>query len=295
MRYGHFDDERKEYVITTPQTPYPWINYLGSEKFFGIISHQAGGYCFYRDARLRRLLRFRYNNVPADAGGRYFYVRESDGTIWNPTFAPVKTALDSFECRHGLGYTRITGKKKGLSVELLAFVPIGHDAEVHQITVKNEGNGPRSVTLFSFLEFCLWNAQDDQTNFQRNLSTGEVEVVGSTIFHKHEYRERRNHFAFYHVNQPVTGFDTDREAFIGLYNGFHEPDVVRAGKSKNSVASGWSPIASHSLDLTLAPGETKTLVFLLGYVENPKEQKWEKPGVVNKTRAKELIAKFSTP
>jgi cellobiose phosphorylase len=294
MKYGHFDDERKEYVITTPKTPYPWINYLGSEKFFGLISHQGGGYCFYRDARLRRIMRFRYNNVPVDAGGRLFYVREADGDVWCPAFAPVKAELESFECRHGLGYTRITGKRRGLAVELLAFVPHGVDAEVHQVTLRNEGKTAREVTLFSMLEFCLWNAHDDQTNFQRNLSTGEVEIDGSTIYHKHEYRERRDHFAFYHVNEKVAGFDSDRETFLGLYNGFHEPDVVREGKSRNSVASGWSPIASHSVAVKLAPGESKTLVFLLGYVENPRAEKWEKPGVINKQRAKELIAQFST-
>jgi cellobiose phosphorylase len=295
MKFGHFDDGNKEYVITTPNTPYPWINYLGSDRFFGLISHRGGGYTFYRDARLRRLLRFRYNNVPTDSGGRLFYVREADGTVWNPTFTPTKTALDSFECRHGLGYTRITGKKKGLSVEVLAFVPTGHDAEVHQLTLKNEGTTPREIRLFSLLEFCLWNAQDDQTNFQRNLNTAEVEVVGSTIYHKHEYRERRDHFAFYSVNEKVAGFDTDRESFFGLYNGFHEPDVVVSGKSKNSVASGWSPIASQSIDVKLAPGEEKKLVFVLGYIENPKAEKWEKPGVINKKRAEALIAAFSKP
>jgi cellobiose phosphorylase len=295
MKFGHFDDGNKEYVITTPNTPYPWINYLGSDRFFGLISHRGGGYTFYRDARLRRLLRFRYNNVPTDSGGRLFYVREADGTVWNPTFTPTKAALDSFECRHGLGYTRITGKKKGLSVEVLAFVPNGHDAEVHQVTLKNEGSTPREVRLFSLLEFCLWNAQDDQTNFQRNLNTAEVEVDGSVIYHKHEYRERRDHFAFYSVNEKIAGFDTDRESFFGLYNGFHEPDVVLAGKSKNSVASGWSPIASQSIDVKLAPGEEKKLVFVLGYIENPKEEKWEKPGVINKKRAQALIAAFSKP
>jgi cellobiose phosphorylase len=295
MRYGHFDDARKEYVITTPKTPYPWINYLGTERFFGLVSHQAAGYCFYRDARLRRLTRFRYNNVPTDSGGRYFYVREADGDFWSPGFLPVKRELDAFECRHGMGYTRIVGKRKGLAVEELFFVPLDRECEVHQVTLKNEGSSARKVTLFSFVEFCLWNAMDDQTNYQRNLSTGEVEIEGSTIYHKTEYRERRNHFAFYGVNAPVAGFDTDRATFLGLYNGFHEPEAVQEGKSRNSVASGWSPIASHSLDVSLGPGESKTFVFVLGYVENPKEEKWEEPGVVNKTRAKALMAEFSTP
>jgi cellobiose phosphorylase len=295
MRYGHFDDDNKEYVITTPKTPYPWINYLGSESFFGLISHQAGGYCFYRDARLRRLTRFRYNNVPTDAGGRYYYVREENGEYWSPSFMPVKAKLDSFECRHGLGYTRITGVRQGLSVEELFFVPVGHNAEIHQLVLKNTSSAKRKVKLFSFVEFCLWNAHDDQTNFQRNFSTGEVEIEGSAIYHKTEYRERRNHYAVYAVNAPIAGFDTDRESFIGLYNGFGEPDVVAEGKSKNTVASGWSPVGSHCLEVELSPGESKTYVFVLGYIEVPKDQKWEKPGVINKKPAKELLAAFSTP
>ena len=295
MRFGHFDDKAREYVITTPKTPYPWINYLGSDSFFGLISHQGGGYCFYRDARLRRLLRYRYNNAPTDVGGRYFYIQEG-GEYWTPTFMPVKAALDSFECRHGLGYTKIAGERKGIRAELLYFVPLGHTAEVHQVTLKNTGSsGSRTLKLFSFLEFCLWNAYDDMTNYQRNYSCGEVEIEGSTIYHKTEYRERRNHFAFYHVNAPIAGFDTDRESFVGLYNGLGEPQVVAKGASSNSVAAGWAPIASHSLEVTLAPGEEKTFIFTLGYVENPVPEKWEKPGVINKTRAKELIKSFSTP
>ncbi len=295
MRFGHFDDDNREYVITTPLTPYPWINYLGCEKFFSLISQQAGGYCFYRDARLRRITRYRYHNVPTDAGGRYYYIRESDGDYWTPSYGPVKRELESFECRHGLGYTRITGKRRGLSAELLFLVPLGENAEVHQLTLRNETAQPRTVQVFSFVEFCLWNAMDDFTNFQRNFSTGEVEVDGSTLYHKTEYRERRDHYAFYHLARKIDGFDTDRESFFGLYNGMHEPQVVAAGASKNSVAHGWAPIGSHSVSITLQPGESQSLVFVLGYIENPPEQKWEKPGIINKQRARELIARFSTP
>ncbi len=293
MRFGYFDDANREYVITTPNTPYPWINYLGSENFFSLISHQAGGYCFYRDPRFRRILRYRYNNVPTDVGGRYFYIHEN-GDYWTPSYMPVKAELDAFECRHGLGYTRIMGKRNGLKVDTLYFVPLGHTAEVHQVTVTNESDQARDFTLFSSIEFCLWNAYDDMTNYQRNFSTGEVEVEGSTIYHKTEYRERRNHFAFYHVNAPVAGFDTDRETFVGLYNGMSEPSAVVEGKSRNSVASGWSPIASHSLAITLQPNEAKTFIFILGYVENPKDEKWEQPGVINKSRASTLIQAFSS-
>jgi len=294
MRFGHFDDANREYVITTPKTPYPWINYLGSENFFGLISHQAGGYCFYRDARLRRLTRYRYNNAPTDVGGRYFYIHDG-GDYWTPSYMPVKRELESFEARHGLGYTKIASERNGIQAELTFLIPLGYTAEVHQVRLKNTSAGQKNIKLFSYLEFCLWNAYDDMTNYQRNFSTGEVEVLGSTIYHKTEYRERRNHFAFYHVNSPVAGFDTDRETFLGLYNGMHEPQVVAKGEPGNSVASGWQPVGSHCLDVALAPGEEKTFVFVLGYVENPVEEKWEKPGVINKKRAQVLIDSFSTP
>ena len=293
MRFGHFDDEAREYVITTPHTPYPWINYLGSQEFFSLISHQAGGYSFYRDARMRRLTRYRYNNVPTDAGGRYFYINDG-GDVWSPSYLPVKAELDGYECRHGLGYTRITGSRGGVKADVLFFVPIGENAEVQKVTLTNESDGEKSFTLFSFIEFCLWNAQDDQTNYQRNLSIGEVEIEGSAIYHVTEYRERRNHYAVYGVNAPIAGFDTDRTTFTGLYNGFGEADVPRSGKSANSVASGWYPIGSQSLDVTLAPGESTSYTFVLGYLENPQDDKWESPGVVKKTGAKELLARFAT-
>ncbi len=292
MRYGYFDDRQREYVITTPRTPYPWINYLGTEEFFSIISNTAGGYCFYKDARLRRITRYRYNNVPLDANGRYFYINDG-GEVWSPGWKPVKNSLDRYECRHGLSYTVITGEKNGIQAEVLFFVPIGDHCEIQKVRLTNKGNKPKKFKLFSFIEFCLWNALDDMTNFQRNFSTGEVEIKGSVIYHKTEYKERRNHYAFYSVNQPIQGFDTDREAFVGLYNGFENPDVVLAGKSSNSEAHGWSPVASHGLEITLGPKEQKELIFMLGYVENDEDEKWEGPGIINKQKAEKLIAKYS--
>ena len=295
MKFGYFDDANKEYVITSPRTPYPWINYLGTQGFFSLISNTAGGYSFYKDARLRRITRYRYNNVPIDMGGRYFYITEND-TIWNPGWSPVKTELDSYECRHGMGYTVITGKKDDLKAEVTFFVPQNYDGEVQQLVLTNEGSAPKTFKLFSFAEWCLWDAQDDCTNFQRNFSTGRVEIDGSTIYHKTEYRDRRDHFAFYTVNDEIDGYDTDRDAFIGLYNGFHEPQAVLDGKATNSFADGWSPIASHYKEITLAPGESKTLVFILGYVEMPVAEKFEADGkTINKTKAKAMIEKYNTP
>jgi cellobiose phosphorylase len=293
MKYGYFDDIKKEYVITTPKTPYPWINYLGTDDFFSLVSNTSGGYCFYKDARLRRLTRYRYNSAPVDNGGRYYYINDG-GDVWTPGYMPVKTELDSYECRHGLGYTKIKSRKNGIEVEQLMFVPLKYHGEVNRLKIKNTSIYTKEITIFSFVEFCLWNAYDDMTNFQRNFSTGEVEIDNSVIYHKTEYRERRNHYSFYSVNAEIDGFDSDRESFLGLYNGFDSPQVVTQGKSSNSVASGWSPVGSHSKILTLKPGEETSLIFIIGYVENEEEEKWESPGVINKTAAKSMIANFST-
>ena len=295
MKFGHFDDKNREYVITSPRTPYPWINYLGTQGFVSLISNTAGGYSFYKDARLRRITRYRYNNVPIDMGGRYFYIKDGD-TIWNPGWSPVKTELDSYECRHGMGYTIITGRKNGLKAEATFFVPQNYDGEVQQLVLTNESGSAKTFKLWSFAEWCLWDAQDDCTNFQRNFSTGRVEVVGSTIYHKTEYRDRRDHFAFYTVNDSIDGYDTDRDSFIGLYNGFHNPQAVLDGKANNSFADGWSPIASHYKEITLAAGESKTLVFILGYVEMPAAEKFEADGkTINKVKSNAMIEKYNTP
>ena len=291
--YGHFDDLAREFVITDPATPWPWINYLGTEDFFSLISGTAGGYSFYRDAKFRRLTRYRYNGVPMDSGGRYFYINDG-GSVWSPGWKPCKAPLDFWECRHGMGYTRITGEKDGLRVSELFFVPRGYSCEVQKVTLTNNSQSAKRFKLWSFVEWCLWNAESDMENFQRNLSTGEVELEGSVIYHKTEYRERRNHYAFYGVNAPIDGFDTDRETFIGMYEGFEAPRNVVAGKSSESIAHGWSPIASHFLELSLEAGESRDLVFVLGYCENPEESKFVAPGVTNKEGALRMMEAFSS-
>ena len=294
MKFGFFDDANREYVITDPVTPWPWINYLGNTDFFSLISNTAGGYSFYKDAKFRRITRYRYNNVPMDAGGRYFYIKDGE-TLWSPGWKPVKTPLDSYECRHGMNYTRIKGAKNGIEAEVLFFVPLNTHAEIQKLTLSNKTDKVRKIKLFSFIEWALWNAATDMENFQRNFSTGEVEVEDSVIYHKTEYKERRNHFAYYSVNSPINGFDTDRETFMGLYNGFHEPQAVLEGKSRQSVAHGWSPVASHYIEVGLQPGESRDFVFVLGYVENKEDDKWESKNIINKTQAKATIAQFDTP
>ncbi len=293
MRFGYFDDENREYVITTPRTPLPWINYLGNEDFFSIISNTSGGYSFYKDAKLLRLTRYRYNTVPFDNNGHYFYIKDGD-TIWNPAWQPTRTELDSYECRHGLGYSRFLASKNQISSELLTFVPMGDTCEIQQLRLTNHADQTKELSLFSYVEWCLWNALDDMTNYQRNLSTGEVEVIGSTIYHKTEYRERRNHYAIYSVNAEISGFDTSREDFLGSYNGPDRPEAVVSGACKNSIASGWYPIASHQLNISLKPGESKSFIFVLGYCENADSEKWEAPNVINKAPADNMLRRYQT-
>ncbi|HVZ79348.1 MAG TPA: glycosyl transferase [bacterium] len=292
--YGHFDDPAREYVITRPDTPLPWLNYIGQDEFFGLCTNTAGGYSFWKDAKLRRLTRYRYNNVPMDLGGRYLYVNDN-GTVWNPGWKPTKTALDRYECRHGLGYTKILGAKDGVEVEMLFFVPPGENLEIWKTTVKNTGNKSKDLKLFSFIEFCLFEAQNDMTNYQRTYSIGEVEVEGSAIYHKTEYRERRSHYALFACTRDIAGFDTSRDAFVGVHNGLHEAAVPFAGQSKKTVAHGWNPIGSHQVHLKLAPGASETYSYILAYVDQGDLPKFDKPFVMNKTKGREILAKYQKP
>ena len=293
MRFGHFDDARREYVITTPQTPLPWINSLGSEDFFSLVSNTAGGYSFYRDARLRRLTRYRYNSSPLDMDGHHIYIKDG-GTVWNPGWQPTKTPLDRYSCRHGLGYTILEGEKDGICAAQELFVPKGDACELDRLTLTNRSDRSRELDVFSYLEFCLWDAVDDSTNFQRNFSTGEVEVEPCAIYHKTEYRERRDHYAVFWSNTPVTSFDTARDAFCGVYGGPADPQAVRAGHCSGSIAHGWAPVGALHIHVTLAPGEEKKILFGLGYIENPQEEKFTAPGVINKTRAHAMMARYAT-
>lgn len=293
MQYGYFDDERREYVIKTPATPMPWINYLGSQEFFSLISNTAGGYCFYRDAKLQRILRYRYNNVPADVGGRFFYIKEAGKSPWSPTFHPVDAQLDDYRCRHGMGYTVFETKKDDLVAQMTFFVPIGENCEVQHVVLKNTAATEKCFRFTAAVEWCLWNTVDDSTNFQRNLNIGEVEKEGSVIYHKTEYRERRDHYAYYGVNAPVVGYDTDRDHFLGQFGTFANPQAVVNGRTGDFLAHGGAPMAGLGLDVHLNPGEETSFVFVLGYGQNPRDKKFLSPGVIRKDTAYRVLEKFS--
>jgi len=294
MKFGYFDDRNREYVITQPDTPLPWINYLGCQDYFGIISNTAGGYSFYRDARLRRLTRYRYNNAPVDSGGRYIYLRDADsGRFWSPSWQPTRQPVENYSCRHGMGYSIVGSALYNIEARTRYFVPLDENLEIWQLAVTNQRTVPARISVFATVEFCLWDAQDDATNFQRNFNIGEVEVVDGVIYHKTEYRERRNHFAYFACSEAGAGFDTSRDAFLGPYSGWDRPAAVAAGQLTGSIAHGWAPIGAHQVNLDLAAGETRQVVFLLGYQENPTDRKFDPPcsGILDKTLAKPVIAK----
>ena len=294
MQFGFFDDHRREYVITSPRTPLPWINYLGSEDFFALVSNTAGGYCFYRDARLRRLTRCRYNNCPLDQEGFHIYIKDGN-TVWNPGWQPTKTELDRYTCRHGLGYSVIEGQKNGVSAAQTLLVPQGDSCLLIRLTLKNETAAEKALDVFPYVEFCLWDAMDDGSNFQRNFSIGEVELEPDAIYHKTEYRERRDHYAVFWSNRSYDGFDTARDAFVGVYGSPALPEAVQNGCCTGSVAHGWAPIGAMQFQICLRPGEEQELLFGLGYIENPENGKFSAPGVINKTRAHAMIERYRTP
>lgn len=293
MKFGHFDNDAREYIIHRPDTPLPWINYMGSKDFFGMLSNTGGGYAFMVDARKQRITRYRYNNMPMDSNGRYIYLKDSKtGDIWSPMWMPVKKDLDFYECRHGISYSVITGERGGLRVSTRYFVPWDETMEIWETDLINTLDRTKTLSLFTFIEFCTWEALNDATNLQRNLNLGEVEVDGSVIYHKTEYRERRAHFAYFACSEPLKGFDTDSDEFLGPYRGLHEPLTVEQGKAKNSIASGWNPCGSHMLEITLKPGEVKKINFLLGFYENPEKEKFEAKDTINKKYIKPIINKY---
>ena len=301
MRYGHFDDKSREYVIERPDTPLPWINYLGSQEFFGLISNTAGGYSFYKDPRLRRLTRYRYNNAPLDSSGRCIYLRDdgsssdsSEALYWSPSWQPTRTPLEEYECRHGMGYTVIRSKMAGIEASTRYFVPLDETHEIWELTLTNHRNEPVQLSVYAAVEFNLWDAWDDATNYQRNLSIGEVEVVDGVIYHKTEYRERRNHFAYLASSEPVTGFDTQREAFLGPYRGWDAPAAVAIGQLSDSIAYGWQPIGALKNKVHLNANEQKRVIFHLGYHENPGDEKFDPPQsqTINKSQVLSVIEKY---
>jgi cellobiose phosphorylase len=289
MKYGYFDNKSKEYVITRPDTPLPWINYLGADEYCAMLSNTGGGYSFYKDARERRILRYRYNNIPMDRGGRYFYIRDNKSKdYWSATWQPVLKDLKDYdyECRHGLGYTKISTKYAGMSAESTFLVPLKENLEIMMVTLKNETKRKRTLSLFSFVEFCLWDALNDMTDYQYNLNIGETYYSSGTIYHLSRFRVEGNYLSYFAcANAKVASFDSQRRDFLGNYGSLEAPEAVIKGKCKKSIACGWSPVGAHQISINLGPKEEKTIIFVLGYAEKPAEV----PKTVKKFKDKESV------
>lgn len=267
MRYGFFSKDEKEYIITRPDTPTPWINYIGEGAYGGIVTNTGGGYSFYKDPRYRRILRYRYNNLPMDRPGRYIYLRdESDGHFWSPTWQPTMTKLQKYECRHGMGYTKITGLYRNISAEITYFVPVKQDFEYWLVKVKNENKHSVKLKLFTYAEFCLFDAVTDQQDVDWAQQVGQGHLEDRTIFWTSFMKTEG--YAYFATSEKIESYDTDREKFIGLYHSETNPTAVINGECSNSRAHRGNGCASFCHELHLKPGQEKEIVFQLGYAKD---------------------------
>ena len=272
LDYGYFSRNDKEYVITKPDTPTPWINYLSNSEYCAIISNTAGGYSFHIDPKDRRVLRYRYNNLPLDRPGRYIYIRDNKtGDYWSPTWQPVAKELSGYQCVHGLGYTRISSAYSGIEAEITFFVPLDENLEIWKLTLRNASREGRVLTVFSYAEFCLWEASRDQTDLQSIQGLGIARYEEDAIFYS--FFDVSTGYAFFASSGRVTGQDCNREKFIGLYRDESNPAAVERGQCFSSETRGGNPIAATSNLVKLGFGEAETIIFVLGVAKEKSEAK----------------------
>ncbi|MCD6247882.1 MAG: glycosyl transferase family 36 [Hadesarchaea archaeon] len=264
-KYGYFSEETREYIITRPDTPTPWINYIGWGGFGGIVSNTGGGYSFYRDPRHRRVTRYRYNAIPADQPGRYIYLRDMEtGDFWSPTWQPVKRSLDSYECHHGAGYTKIKSTYRGIESEVLYFVPPDAPCELWVLSLRNLENRPQKLRTFTYAEFSLPDAVTDQTNLDWGGQIARAEMRDGVIWVVSQAMPIDYFFA---SSVREVGFDTDRETFVGSYRDLSNPVVVERGEPSNSLASRGNVIGSLCHEIDMHPNAERRIVFILGSKE----------------------------
>ncbi len=288
MQYGIFDDKHKEYVITNPDTPKPWTNYLGSTEYGAIITNNAGGYSFYKSGGMGRFVRFRFNSIPADQPGRYVYFHDH-GTrdFWSASWQPVGKPLSRFKsiCRHGTAYTVIESQYNGIKSEVVYFVPLGRTFEIWKVKITNTSKKKRSLSAFSYLEYAgNWNAIDDLLNIQYVQYIAQMKIVDGIIDHgtnvnippmpeNFKEKDQGRHTFQAVVGAKVVGYDTDREAFLGPYRTYANPIAVERGKCSGSLAYGDNPCGSLQVKFSLKPGQTKEFAVIVGIGSAEKEGK----------------------
>ena len=280
MQYGYFDDDAKEYVVTRPDTPSSWSNYLGSTEYGAVITNNAGGYGFYKSGAQGRFMRLRFNSVPMDQPGRYFYLRDmQSGDYWSASWQPVGKPLDSYksECRHGTAYTKITSEYSGIESETKYYVPLGQTFEYWRLKLTNKSSSPRKIRAFTYCEFTnQWNTTQDQVNLQYSIFIVKGQKTSpnmiQVISHENLYEQHKKNPAVTDymsewmalAGSPVTGFDTSRQSFIGTYGSYKEPAAVVEGCCYNSEAFGDNACGTLQTDIELAPGESKEILVMLG-------------------------------
>ena len=280
MQYGYFDDDAKEYVVTRPDTPSSWSNYLGSTEYGAVITNNAGGYGFYKSGAQGRFMRLRFNTVPMDQPGRYFYLRDmQSGDYWSASWQPVGKPLDSYksECRHGTAYTKITSEYSGIESETKYYVPLGQTFEYWRLKLTNKSSSPRKIRAFTYCEFTnQWNTTQDQVNLQYSIFIVKGQKTSpnmiQVISHENLYEQHKKNPAVTDymsewmalAGSPVTGFDTSRQSFIGTYGSYKEPAAVVEGCCYNSEAFGDNACGTLQTDIELAPGESKEILVMLG-------------------------------
>ena len=279
MRYGYFDDEKKEYVIERPDTPRSWSNYLGSTEYGAIITNNAGGYSFYKSAAQGRFMRMLFNSIPMDQPGRYLYLRDNHNRdYWSASWQPVGKSLNEYksECRHGTAYTKISSGYSDIKTETLYFVPLNRTDEIWNLKITNSGKGKRNLSVFTFVEYTNnWKLSQDLNNLQYSQYIIKMDVVDNIIDHgtnvympsipdDFEDDGQGRHTFLAITGADVKGFDTDRDIFLGSYRSYANPVVVEEGKCKNSIAVGDNGCGTLQVDLELQSGETKELIIIMG-------------------------------
>ncbi|MFP4112955.1 MAG: GH36-type glycosyl hydrolase domain-containing protein [Spirochaetota bacterium] len=278
MQYGHFNDRAREYVITRPDTPQSWSNYLGSTEYGAVITNNAGGYGFYQSGARGRFMRLQFNSVPMDQPGRYFYLRDrASGDYWSASWQPVGKPLGEYSstCRHGTAYTAIESRYTGIATEALYFVPLGRTFEYWRLRVSNESDRPRDLDVFTYAELAnSWDTGQDAFNLQYSLFIVRGEQADGLLRISIQDNLPSNdadqgsdvarHVWMSMLGSPIAGYDTSREAFIGTYGSYAAPEAVVRGACSDSDAYGDNACGALQTNLTLAPGESTELLVLVG-------------------------------
>ena len=264
--FGKFSYDDQEFIITNPETPTPWMNYLNNKEYCVLISNTAGGFSFHIDPKERRITRYRYNSIPYDRPGKYIYIKDLENNqIWSPSWQPVQKPLEKYECHVGFGYNTIQSVNGGIKATVNYLVPLDDNVELWDITLNNLSTKTKSLSLFTYVEFALWNAVQDQWDLQYVQNIAVAKFEKNTIFYS-LFDLSPKSYAFFTCSDKILTYDCDRETFIGLYRSESNPIAVEKGFCSGSEALGGNPIAATSLNIILEPGQTKSIVFMLGIV-----------------------------